>query len=156
LAVVVNLWWVVPALLVLGGPGFRERFAAAGIDAWAWTHRRASIPNALALNTSWAWPYPEYFPYADRLTRAPFSYLRYIPAALAGAGFALVWRRERRVALALAALAVPVLVVAKGINDPLGGLNRWLYADLPGFWLFRDPAKVVLLLSLIFALLAGV
>src|SRR5207253_411967 len=105
---------------------------------------------------SWAWPYAEYFPYAHRLTRAPLSYLRYVPAALAGVGFVLVWMRERRVALALAALAVPVLVVAKGLNAPFGGLNRWLYADVPGFWLFRDPAKVVLLLSLIVALLAGV
>jgi arabinofuranan 3-O-arabinosyltransferase len=155
-AAVVNLWWIVPALIVFAGPGFGSRFAAAGVDAWSWTHQRASVPNALALNTSWAWSHPEYFPYASGLDRAPWGLLRFVPAVLGLAGLVLVWRRSRRVALAFVGLAVPVLFLSKGINPPFAGLSRWLYVHLPGLWLFRDPAKVVLLLGLALALLAGV
>jgi arabinofuranan 3-O-arabinosyltransferase len=156
LAVLFNLWWLVPTVLAVTGPVFTDRFAAAGVEDWAWTHQRGNLLNVVAFTSSWAWPYPEYFPFSARLERAPFTTLQYVPAVAAVLGIALAVGRWRRVALVLAAIGVVAMWVMKGLHDPFSGTNRWFYDHVPGFWLLRDPAKTGLILALVFALLAAV
>jgi arabinofuranan 3-O-arabinosyltransferase len=116
---------------------------------------RASIPNILGLNSSWAWGHPEYYPFAAGLERAPLVLLQYTLVAGAALGVASAQGTRRRVALVLSGVGLAAIVVSKGVHPPLVGLNLWLYHQVPGFWLFRDPAKVNLLIVLVFALLAA-
>jgi len=155
LALLFNLWWIVPGVLTLTGPVFADQFSAPGVAQWSWTHVRSSIPNILGLNSSWAWSYPEYYPFAARLERSPYSLLQYTLAAGAVLGLILAWGTRRRVAVVLAGVGVAAIVVSKGLHPPLVGLNLWLYDHAPGYWLLRDPAKVNLLVVLVFALLAA-
>jgi len=155
LSLLFNLWWIVPGVLTLTGPVFADQFSAPGVAQWSWTHVRSSIPNILGLNSSWAWSYPEYYPFAARLERSPYSLLQYTLAAGAVLGLVLAWRTRRRVAVVLAGIGVAAIVVSKGLHPPLVGLNLWLYDHVPGYWLLRDPAKVSLLVVLVFALLAA-
>jgi arabinofuranan 3-O-arabinosyltransferase len=155
LALVFNLWWIVPGALTLTGPVFADQFSAPGVAQWSWTHVRSSIPNILGLNSSWAWGYPEYYPFAARLERAPFALLQYTLVAGAALGLVLAQGKKRRVALVLAGVGVAAIVVSKGLHPPLVGMNLWLYDHVPGYWLLRDPAKVNLLVVLVFALLAA-
>jgi arabinofuranan 3-O-arabinosyltransferase len=136
---------------------FNERFAAPGIDEWAWTHARASLENVVALTSSWGWTNPEYFPFAPRLERLPLSALQYVPVVAAAAGvlLAATWRMYRRVAAVLVVLGLGAIWIMKGVHEPLAQTNRWAYEHVPGFWLYRDPAKVGLVLVLVFALLAA-
>ena len=154
-ALLFNLWWIVPAALTLTGPVFSDQFSAPGVAQWSWTHVRSSIPNILGLNSSWAWGYPEYYPFAARLERAPYALLQYTLVAGAALGLVLAQGKKRRVALVLAGAGLASIVVSKGLHPPLLGLNLWLYDNVPGFWLLRDPAKVNLLIVLVFALLAA-
>jgi arabinofuranan 3-O-arabinosyltransferase len=156
LAVVFNLWWAVPALQTLTTDLFGERFAAAGIDAWAWTHARASLPNVVGLTSNWGWPQPEYFPFSAGLERAPLSLLQYVPATAAAVGLLLAGRRYGRTASVLALFGLASIWVMKGLHAPFGGTNRWSYDNVPGFWLLRDPAKAGLVLVLLFSLLAAI
>ena len=156
LALLFNLWWIVPAILAFTGPVFTDRFAAAGVDEWAWTHVRGSVLNVVTFTSHWAWPYPEYFPFSARLERPPYSLLQYVPALAAVGGVALAAGRQRRVGLILLVVGVVAIWVMKGLHDPLGGINRWLYDAVPGFWLLRDPAKAGLVLALVFALLIAI
>ena len=156
LALLFNLWWIVPAALAITGPVFTDRFAAAGVDEWAWTHQRGNVLNVVAFTSSWAWSYPEYFPYSGRLERPPFTVLQYVPAVAAALGVVLAVGRWRRVALVLAVVGVLAIWVMKGLHDPLAGTNLWLYDHMPGFWLLRDPAKTGLVLALVFALLGAI
>lgn len=157
LALLLNLWWIVPYVQTVVGPVFNERFAAPGIDEWAWTHARASLENVVALTSSWGWTQPEYFPFAPRLERLPLSALQYVPFAAAAAGLVLaaIWQVYRRVAAVLVVLALGAIWIMKGVHEPLAHTNRWAYEHVPGFWLYRDPAKVGLVLVLVFALLAA-
>jgi arabinofuranan 3-O-arabinosyltransferase len=155
LALVLNAWWIVPAWLTIAGPGFEDRFAAAGVDEWTWTHARATLTNALTLNTTWAWSYREYFPYADRLDDAPFGDLKACLPVLAVVGVLLARRRDRRLALGLAVTALVAVWLATGLNGPVPAINRWFYDHVPGFWLFREPSKFLLLVLLAFAVLGG-
>lgn len=154
-AVLLNLWWIVPAVLTLTGPVFNEQFTAPGVEQWAWTHARNTVPNILALTSFWAWSYPEYYPDAARLGRAPFDVLQYSAAAAAALGVLLARRPQQRLAAALAASGLVTIWILKGLKPPLSGTNRWLYDHIPGFWLLRDPSKARLVLVLIFALLAA-
>ena len=159
LALLFNLWWIVPALQTVTGPVFNERFAAPGIEAWAWTHARASVVNVVGLTSSWGWLQPEYFPFSARLERLPFVALQYMPATAAALGLvvslALGRSRERWLALLLALIGGASILVMKGVHEPLSGANVWLYGHVPGFWLLRDPAKVALILVLVVSLLAA-
>jgi arabinofuranan 3-O-arabinosyltransferase len=156
LAIILNLWWIVPAALTIFGSEFTARFAASGVEMWSWTHARSSLLNALTLNTTWAWSYPEYFPYATSLETFPFSALRFLAPLLAAAGVVVSVRRGRRLAIMLGVVVIGSVWVAKGLHPPFPMVNRWVYDTVPGFWLFRDPAKVLLLVSLAFALLGGI
>lgn len=155
LALLFNLWWLVPAALTLMGPVFSDQFSAPGVAQWSWTHVRNSIPNILGLNSSWAWGYPEYYPFAARLERAPFAPLQYTLVAGAALGLVLAQGKKQRTALCLAGVGLAAIFVSKGLHPPLVGLNLWLYDNVPGYWLLRDPAKVTLLIVLVFALLAA-
>jgi arabinofuranan 3-O-arabinosyltransferase len=151
-----NLWWLVPAVLTISGDVFDERYAAASVDDWSWTHARASIANVVGLTSSWAWPKPEYMPFAAGLEREPLTWLQYLPAVAAVLGVVLSPRSYRGVTLVLATVGAVSIWVMKGVHDPLPATNRWLYDTVPGFWLLRDPAKVGLVLVLVLALLTAI
>jgi arabinofuranan 3-O-arabinosyltransferase len=155
LALLFNLWWIVPTYLTLTGSVFAQQFTAPGIGQWAWTHQRASIPNVLSLTSSWAWLRPEYYPFSTALERLPFNVLKFVPAAVATLGVYLARGRARRAAYLLAAVGLAAIWVMKGLHPPLGSANLWLYHHVPGLWLFREPMKVGLILVLVFSLLAA-
>jgi arabinofuranan 3-O-arabinosyltransferase len=155
LALLVNAWWIVPAWLTLTGPGFDERFEAVRAEEWTWTHARATLGNALTLNTTWGWEYPEYFPYADRFDGALLTILAFAFPVLALLGVVLAWRTQRRTAAGLAVAALIGAWLATGLRAPIPEVNRWLYDYMPGYWLFREPSKLLLLVMLPMAVLAG-
>lgn len=155
LALLFNAWWIVAAWLTLTAPGFADRFAAANVDDWAWTHERANLTNALTLNTFWSWDHAEYFPYAAGLGNPPFDLFKYALPILAVVGVVLAWRDNRRIAIGLAVVALVAAWLTTGFNAPLPGVNRWLYDEFPGYWLFREPSKILLLVLLPVAILAG-
>lgn len=43
--------------------------------------------------------------------------------------------------------------LAKGTNEPFGGIYLWLFNNIPGFSLFRDPTKFYLFLALGYSVL---
>jgi arabinofuranan 3-O-arabinosyltransferase len=155
LALVFNLWWIVPAYLTVTGSVFAQQFTAPGVGQWAWTHQRASVLNVLSLTSSWAWLRPEYYPFSAGLERLPFNVLKFVPAGVATLGVFLARGRARRAAYLLAAVGLAAIWVMKGLHPPLGSANLWLYHHVPGFWLFREPLKVGLILVLVFSLLAA-
>ncbi|WP_027345790.1 hypothetical protein [Hamadaea tsunoensis] len=144
LAIVLNLWWLVPYAVTLTDPGDGLRFTAqTDVALWAWTHVRASFANVLTLNAHWGWDYPEYFPYAKLLDAGWWAWLRWIPAALAiaGAVSGLADRRTapRRANLVLAVVLLLVAVFATGTHAPFGPVNLWIFEHVPGAWLLREP-----------------
>jgi len=43
--------------------------------------------------------------------------------------------------------------LAKGANDPFGGVYIWFFQHIPGFFMFRDPTKFYLLVALSYSVL---
>ncbi len=55
--------------------------------------------------------------------------------------FGVLLARTRRSIHALAALALMGVFMAKGAQEPFGGLYAWLFEHIPGFVILRDPTK---------------
>jgi arabinofuranan 3-O-arabinosyltransferase len=155
LVILLNLWWLVAVALTVRDRTFAARFAAGDPSMWAWTHVRASLVNAFALNTTWAWTHSAYFPYRAALDDGLSGLFRFALPLLGIIGVFRVARIRPRIATALILVWIITVWVAKGYHPPLADANAWLYAHVPGYWLLRDPAKVLGLATIVVALLAG-
>ena len=50
-------------------------------------------------------------------------------------------------------IALAGAFLAKGVNEPFGGVFQWMFIHVPGFILFRDPTKFYLFTALGYAIL---
>ena len=152
--VVLNLWWLVPFLQAYtGGGGAESNASFTDPTNWTWAQINNQIPNALTLTANWAWYLPQYLPFTADLDRPEWIWIRFlIPALIFAAPLAALPAR-RRVSIVLLGLSGVFVFLAKGLMEPLAGVNLWLYLHIPGFWLFREPmSKLGQLLVVLFAI----
>lgn len=136
-ALACSLWWLIPsATRYLTA----ARIANTNAASYAWVVARATLLNAMRLNTLWEWRYSDYYPFAQKTDHNTLLY---------GAGFLLVAflfiapfaartravRRRLSVPLFGALIA---LFLSKGLHPPLTILAEMFYR-LPGAFLFREP-----------------
>ena len=77
---------------------------------------------------------------------------------VAGAGAVRAWRAgeaSRRLAVVVGGAGALGLLLALGDQGPTGAAYRWLYDNLPGFEVMREPQKFAALLALAYAVLFG-
>ena len=60
---------------------------------------------------------------------------------------------KRKFVIFFASLGLLGAFLAKGANDPLGGIYLWLFNHFPGFIMFRDPTKWYILVALSYSML---
>lgn len=159
----VSAYWLLPAGIQSG--------AAAGaalknLASWSFTESRATIANALWLNTHWGWQFPEYYPYAPGFDRLPLSLLKFLLPALAFSALTLQWpgmtarpqgrvRRTRLpIVLVAASVAVLEIILSTGTRPPGAYVFDFLY-ELPFGWLLREPGRFLLLTALAYAVLVS-
>jgi arabinofuranan 3-O-arabinosyltransferase len=162
LLLVASAYWTVPAFLHLSS-GIPSAFTA--VSAWTWTEGRATIRNALWLNTHWGWNFTEYFPYGGSYSVLPLSLLRFALPAIAFSSLCLTqiadrehrFLRDRQLRLAVAASTVAVLVIvfSTGTNPPGDTIFMPLY-NLPFGWLLREPGRFLMLVALAYAVLTAI
>lgn len=139
---VFNLWWMVPvAAALISRRG--DVAAITDVTAWTWSHANNTVWDVAALNAHWTWTHHEYLPAAAALDQPWWSWLRYLlpTVALLTPLVALPQHRRRSIVTALCALTL--VFVGKGVHEPLGGVNVWMYDHVPGFWLLREPLNKV-------------
>lgn len=143
LSAALSAWWAVPAFIAIQKADPTAVGAVTNVQAWAWTHQRSSIANVLTMFGHWSWPRTEYYGGAVVLESFPWNILRWVlPLGALLAPF-LVRKVQRPRATFVAVLIVISALVGKGLHKPFSGVNRWMYAHVPGFWLFREPAAKV-------------
>jgi hypothetical protein len=151
LAVLLNLWWLVPAAITVLGTDLSD--VPTSPEDWGWTHVRNSISNLFTLNAAWGWPQEIYYPYAPSYLNSIASVVIYAPGALAFGSLACSPRRSRLVP-ALCLLALTLVFVSKGIHAPFESVSQSLLEDVPGLWVLREPAsKLLPIVTMIFSIL---
>jgi len=148
---------LVPTVQALLSYGVGTSFAAiTEVSGWAWTHRRASVLNAASLTGIWVWTMPEYFESSKQLESGLFLVIRYALPLMAFVAPFVALRRHKKAAGWFAFLAAVLIFCCKGVHPPFAGVSEWMYAKLPGYFLFREPiSKFGPLLILCYAALIG-
>jgi hypothetical protein len=151
-------YWVVPASVSLVSAATGQ---LSPLSAWTWTEGRATLANALWLNTSWGWNFSYYYPYAADFARLPLALLRPLLPLVAFGGLALrpppgaIGRQLVRLRGAIIIAVLGILVLSTGTRPPGNILFDPLYG-LPYGWLLREPGRFLMVAALGFALLAAV
>lgn len=60
---------------------------------------------------------------------------------------------QKKKAVPYGLLAIAGAFLAKGTQEPFGGIYEWLFTYVPGFWLFRDSTKFYLFVALAYSYL---
>lgn len=154
-AILLNAWWLVPvAWSFLGGGGAATNASFQDPSNWAWSQAQNQIPNILTLVANWAWVKPQYLPFAASMDEPWIIWVRYLIPALVFAAPLLARLALRRSALALLAVSLPFVFLAKGLQPVWAPINLWMYNNVPMFWLFREPmSKLGQVLVIFFAIL---
>lgn len=157
-ALAMNVFWLLPlAQSFTGGGGAASNATFQDPTNWTWAQINNTVPNVLTMVANWAWFRPQYLPFAADLDRPSWIWLRYMLPALLVLAPAVALRRHRRVALMSLGGCGIMVFLAKGLMAPLGGVNLWMYLNLPGFWLFREPmSKLGQLLVQLFGILIAI
>ncbi len=139
-ALALNAFWMIPFIFAYaGGGGAVSNADFRDPTAWAWSQAQNQIPNILTLVANWAWVKPQYLPFAGDLDAPWIVWMRYLIPAILFLAPVLARPRLRRPALAILAISIVFLGLAKGLQPPFAQVNLFLYNNAPGFWLFREP-----------------
>ena len=153
-----SAYWLVPSLFSLSSLSVGN---LSSLGSWAWTEGRATLKNALWLNTTWSWRDLEYLPFTQDYSRFPFVILKFFVPALSLAAIPLTAKATserdhfRRIALASGLVALALIVFSTGTRMP----GRILFLPayrLPHGWLLQDPGRFLMLACLAFAIMCAV
>ena len=135
----INLWWIVPLLRNLGGG---VKYAGSSQNILSWPNLSVAVPFSEFVRGSGYWGFYAgyqgipYYRFATFL-RSPlvqvltFAIVALIPLA------AILFRRSMWTWFALATYAI-ALDISSALNGPLRTVNRWMFLNVPGFFVFRS------------------
>lgn len=149
------VWWLAPAVVAYRGAKHGDAVRAqTDVLAWSWTHRNSSFSNVLRLRAHWAHPDGFYNGAANMLDSFPWSVTLWV---LPIAALCSLWlARDKRAARWMVGFVAVLVFLAKGVHEPLGAVNVFLFKHVPGMFLFREPfSKFGLFLALFMALLGA-
>jgi arabinofuranan 3-O-arabinosyltransferase len=149
------VWWLVPAVIAYLGAKHGDAVRAqTDVLAWSWTHRNSSIANVLRLRAHWAHPDGFYNGAANMLDSFPWNVTLWM---LPVAAFGALWlAREKRAARWMVGFVAVLVFLSKGVHEPLGSVNAYLFKNVPGMFLFREPfSKFGLFIALFMAVLGA-
>ncbi len=137
-------YWVIPLLFGSGGvAGVPSSHTNVG---WVSALSYSNMANTLAANHVW-WPFSD-----GELN--PIQPLFYFITILAIAAI-LTWKKNKRI-IGLSLLMLLGFFLTKGTNEPINTIYEWMFINVPGFIMFRDPAKFYLMIMLALAPLASI
>jgi len=123
-----------------------------------WTSRRSTLLSVIRsfprpVSLEW-WGGEPYFPGLQPYVTDPFLIaLSFLPPILAFA--ALLLNRKKIVAF-FGLIAILGMWFSKGVHPPLGEIYKWIYLNVPGFWVYRAPwEKIALITVLAYAVMIG-
>jgi hypothetical protein len=152
-----SAYWIIPALSSLGGVATSN---LSTLSSWGFTESRSTLANGLWLNTTWAWAFTTYFPYAENFARFPLDLaLAVVPLsafAIISLRRIVVWSSQRASKLigVVSLLSLCVIFFSTGTRSP-GNLVFDPIYHLKFGWLLREPGRFLIAASFGYAILNG-
>ncbi|HTX87056.1 MAG TPA: hypothetical protein VMC41_03245, partial [Candidatus Nanoarchaeia archaeon] len=150
-----NVWWLLSFLYSLRGA---ELSTAANSGIWMdYTSANSSFLNIFRLLGEWAWSGSAfgtpYISYPNLYTYPLFIAATFVFPVLVFLSLFLIKKRKNLFFFFF--LIIFALFLAKGSHAPLPEVNKWLFLNVPYFWLFREPwPKFTLIIALSFSVVS--
>ena len=154
--VATNVWWAIPFIgqVISYTNGTSQLATVTNVTSWQFVFARSSFLNLFRLNGIWSWT-PDYSNYTNIYSNSFLIILGFVPIILAFLGL-LFKSKYQKINLTFAAAILGLMFLAKGLAPPFSNVNLFLYNNVPGFFLFRDPfLKFFMILLIPLALLIG-
>lgn len=153
LALLVNLWWISDSLLAMMG----SNDIITTIRSYNFLER-TSIYEAFRLMGSWAFRIDfngmKNYPYSSKYYQFPVVFTTFFVPFFAF--LSLLFNKNRKDKIFFVFLALTGIFLTKGIRFPFGGFYQYLYDNIPGFAIFREPfAKFSIIHLFAFSVLVG-
>lgn len=137
-----NFYWILPSVISRAPSlpsGYGDVSQASNLSFATWKHAfMMQSPN---------W-YENVF---GKIGRLRSEFLLIPGLALLG----IILNRKNKRAYYFAAIGLAGIFLVKGTNTPMPGVYPFLFENIPGFSLFRDPSKFFIFISLSYSFLIG-
>lgn len=159
LAILLNIWWVVPYFSYFScSYSYLTEFPIPSNQQVITASSYSSLPELFRLLGEWIWyvshrgdaysPFAQY--YSSNFMLIIITFL--IPIL---AFSALVFQKNKYT-IFFAILALFGLFFSMGVHPPFGNLYNWMFLNIPGFFIFREPyAKFMSITCLGYSVLIG-
>jgi hypothetical protein len=133
----VNLFWVIPLLFVP-----TNMLSLQSGNDWFWASKSSSLLNIFRGFGNWAFAdqafHSDYFPFHSFYNNYLLIFSGFLLAILIA--YSLLLRRKNGLIFYLFSIIYIISIfMAKGIQCPFEGIFYFLYDNVPGFWMFREP-----------------
>ncbi len=157
LSILLNLWWIAPLYVQIYETKTTAVVAEVSLDKIAAAMVRNQFVNVFRLTTDWPFFSEEYSLYSSNFMENPLLIAAvFIPSLLVFTAPLFREFRKNKFLIYSLLFLIPLLFIVKGIQPPFDGLYRWIYASVPFFWIFREPAsKFFLIIVGLYAVLIG-
>lgn len=136
-----SVWWIIPISNYYISSTATQLQKDVNVRSWSWTQSRASFLNLFWLNGGWGWR-SEYFPYYNYYSNNPILlFLMFTPFFLACIPLLSKDEKSKFHAYIMATILIS-LFLAKGLHEPLGFVNLFLYDNVPYMNMFREPISL--------------
>jgi len=141
LALVLYSYWIIPFFLFQGNTGIPLNLIDLIVRS-----RNAQLLNVIRL-IGQVLPF-----YSDSVKAFPWwTVMSFLPVFFVWLG--LLIRPKDKNVIIFSLLAIFFIYLGKGNNPPLGQIYEWAYLNVPFFQAFRDPYKLVMLVSFAYSFL---
>ncbi|TSC65576.1 MAG: Uncharacterized protein CEO22_439, partial [Candidatus Berkelbacteria bacterium Gr01-1014_85] len=154
----INTRWLYAAVIGLKSGASIPVGGLTNLDWATGVSRFSDFGHTIRLLGAWDWfdNYQDepYIPFAPEYLANPLVMAAtwLLPLSL----IYLIYLKRDRLSVGLAGLAVLSASLAMGVNSWMAPIYRWLFENMPFFWLFRSPwQKFSLPLVLIYAIVGG-
>ena len=137
-----NLWWILPIVLNIKAEIAGATAIGGTLETFAGSSSKTSFLNLFRLLGHWpftssGWGGEPFFSWAWIYFTPIFLILGFIPPILAFLPF--LAKRKNKPIFFFGPLFLVGLFLMKGMHPPLGGINKWMFLNIPFFEIFRVP-----------------
>ncbi|MBW7953769.1 MAG: hypothetical protein QY330_02695 [Candidatus Dojkabacteria bacterium] len=147
LFIIINLFWLIP---IITTP--QEQILASGQADSVWVERLSYQELSHALTLSHPFFSQEGISYFSANPVSPFAIILSVFIIF---GVIKAVKKDKKTVFVLLGILLIGSFFVKGANEPFGSVYIWMFENIPGFTMFREPQKFYVLSALPYSLLLG-
>jgi hypothetical protein len=157
----INVWWILPYVSYLfSSLGLMGEFPISSSSQVISASSASSVLNLIRLQGDYIWyesfQGDPYVPFEKFYSNDPIMIIGAFLLPLLAFSALLSNRKYQKYSLFFGLLCIMGLFFSAGVHPPPGGIYKWMFKNIPGFFIFREPYTRFMQVSVLgYAVLVG-